>query len=196
MFVRRIAERLPAGLALPLLLILVFSVPVHAGAVSGISGNWYAKLTTEFHINGFGKRKYVSDGNCTITEIDDFSARLHCEAFNTSQGQVYSGGLNPVVRRKRLGWGLDGSSLVRIQANMTQFLVQKNLKKGQILDPANATYEFRTLDYKPVKLNKSSTKPGVATTTFTGKVVQNVNGKVIVKKFSCKVKIKFLARAP
>lgn len=197
MIVRRIPAGFGLGLALTLLAALGFSITAQAASsISGIVGTWGAKQTTRFTVNGFGTRKVTGDGTCTITDRNNFNAGLFCQSFDVSQGQTYSGGLSPVVRRKKLAWGLDSAGMAQVQANMTNLLVARNLKRGQVLDPANVSYEFRTFQYQPIRLTQSQTKPTVAKVRFTGQAIQIVNGRFIVKPFNYTIKIKFLARAP
>ena len=179
-----------------LLLISAFSLPARALSLPGIIGTWGVTERTDFSVKGFGQNSVRGDGNCTITDRDDTSGGLLCRGFDPSQGQNYSAGLSTLKRRKKLAWGLDSAGLDQVKANLTQWLIARNLKKGRILEPENVTYEFDKLNYHAIKLTQGQSQPVVAKGVLKGRAVQIVNGEYIVKRFTYKIKIKFIARAP
>lgn len=175
---------------------LAFSLPAHALSVPGLVGTYGVTERTDFSVDGFGQNSVRGDGNCTITDRDETSGGLFCRGFDPSQGQNYSGGLSTLKRRKKLAWGLDSAGLDQVKANLTQWLIARNLKKGRILEPENVTYEFDRLKYEPIKLTQGQSQPVAAKGVLKGRAVQIVNGQYIVKPFTYSIKIKFIARAP
>jgi hypothetical protein len=186
----------PARLTLLALLPLAAANPAWAAPVTGVTGVWGAKLSTQFSIDGFGANQARGDGNCAITLLNNINASFSCAAFNTSSGQNYSGGISALVRNKKLGWSLDTAGLNQATANMTQWLIAKNLKKGRRVAANDIGYQFQRLDYQPIRVTDNLSQPVKGTGVLKGKVTQLVNGRYIVKKFTYQIGIKFLAKAP
>ncbi len=179
-----------------LLLAQTFAVPAQAAQVTEITGTWASKLTTQYSISGFGSPKVSGDGNCTLILRDNFTAPFSCAAFNTSSGQIYSGTVSATLRRNKLNWSLDEAGLNQIRANMTQWLIAKNLKMGRQLFPENVGYEFLRYNYNPIILPDNRDKPAQGTAILKGRATQLINGRYIIKPFTYKIQIKLLARAP
>lgn len=182
------------AIAAALLLNPLSTPPAQATGVNDVTGTWSAQLSTSFSISGFGKQKVTGFGNCTIVLRDSFTALLNCAAFDTGSGQIYSGTLNALVRRTKLGWSLDQAGLNQMQANMTQWLVAKNLKRGKQLEPGDVDYTPLRYDYQPINIPANPNQATKAKGTIKGQVTQRVNNDYLIKKFTYQIKIKFLSR--
>lgn len=179
-----------------LLAAMAFSTPIHAASLSGIVGNWGADLKAKLSVGGFGNETLKSAGLCTFGIAGSVNAAFSCNAYKQAQGQNY-GGIAVIVKRgKQMDWYLNPAALDQVQANITQWLVERNLAKGRILDPSRVTYEFDEFQYKPIKIADNLDQPVTANLGMKGRVIQFVNGKYEIKPFGYTVQIKFLARLP
>ncbi|SMF95614.1 hypothetical protein SAMN02949497_2979 [Methylomagnum ishizawai] len=186
----------PTAIAILALALLFCALPARAAQLNGVTGTWSANLKTHFTIKGYGGHKAKGDGNCVLTLVDNLNASFACAGFDTTAGQTYSGNLSALVRRDKLGWSLDTQGLDQAKANMTQWLIARNLKKGRQLAAENVGYEFLRFSYKPIRLKANLTQPAKANATIKGRVTQLVNDRYVIKPFTYQIAIKYLSRAP
>ncbi|MGZ8217214.1 hypothetical protein [Methylomagnum sp.] len=179
-----------------LLCAAAFSAPLQAASLSGIVGNWGADLKTKLSVSGFGVQTLKSSGLCVFSTVGSVNAAFSCNGYKQAQGQSYSG-ISVIVRRgKQMDWYLNPAALDQVQANVTKWLVERNLAKGRILDPSRVTYEFDEFNYKPIKIADNLDQPVTANLSMKGRAIQFINGKYEIKSFSYTVQIQFLARVP
>lgn len=179
-----------------LLAAVAFSSPSNAASLSGIVGNWGADLKTKITVSSFGSETLKSAGLCTFGIAGSVNAAFACNAYKQVQGQTYNGIAVIVKKGKQMDWYLNPAALDQVQANITKWLVERNLAKGRILDPSRVTYEFDEFNYKPIKIADNLDQPVTASLGMKGRAIQFVNGKYEIKTFSYTVQIKFLARLP
>lgn len=193
------ARSIVAAVMIPLICSLGFPEASRAAAASGIAatgitGTWGVRLATRYQITEFGRRKFNDSGNCTVTLLDNLHAGFSCAGFSDQLGQNYSGGISVFIRRSRLGWSLDSAGLDQAVSNMTALLIARNEKRGNPLQPGDVSFEFDQIKYHPITLSKKLSQPERAIGLIKGRAIQLINGRYVVKPFTYRLEISFLAR--
>lgn len=185
--------------ATPILILALAALPVGPPALAAlpgaVAGAWGATLRENFTIGGFGSRAFRGDGNCVIAPRDSLSAGLDCQGFPGDIGPRYSGGIHGRPGRPALRWALDDAGLEQVRADMTRWLIAKHRQKGRTLTPGHVYYEIHRVAYPPLRVLKAARRPARVAVTLKGRVVQLVNDRYIIRPYTCRLSIQFLAGA-
>lgn len=181
-----------------LILLMGMLMPFHGYAASlfGIEGKWATEVVSKIHVSGYGTERVVKPGSCTFVGITQKEATLQCQAADGSNTPIESGRAWLRQGGKAMRWYLDASVFDRIEQAVSDWLIVKAARKGQVLDPATISFEPLDPVYKPIGISQAGNAPRRATVVIKGRMAVLGSHRYVTRRFKYVAQVRFKARLP